>query len=104
MKFLMALLVSVYTLHIATSVSRHIRIAMLSTPLVFAPMVSYYVAIVVAYVKTIGSVYTRAFCETTLIITGLSIVLLIATLYTILVEASLLTPLCGLLAVSIKLA
>uniref|UniRef100_A0A7C4BD25 Uncharacterized protein n=1 Tax=Ignisphaera aggregans TaxID=334771 RepID=A0A7C4BD25_9CREN len=77
-RFLMTLLLSVYTLHIATAVSRHICIAMPSAPLAFAPMVSCYVAILIAYVKAIGSVYTKAFSETTLVITGLSIVLLIS--------------------------
>uniref|UniRef100_A0A7J2U6P4 Cation/H+ exchanger transmembrane domain-containing protein n=1 Tax=Ignisphaera aggregans TaxID=334771 RepID=A0A7J2U6P4_9CREN len=118
-KFLVVLLTAIYVLHIAIVLSKYIYIPLFNTMLVIASMAVCYMAILIAFSRVIRKMYSRVFGEIaslksvsleegvarfiTIAITALSTTLLISTLYTILAEANLPTPLHRALVIAVNI-
>lgn len=118
-KFLVVLLTAIYVLHIAIVLSKYIYIPLFNTMLVIASMAVCYMAILIAFSRVIRKMYSRVFGEIaslksvslgegvarfiTIAITALSTTLLISTLYTILAEANLPTPLHRVLVIAVNI-
>jgi Kef-type K+ transport system membrane component KefB len=118
-KFLVVLLTAIYVLHIAIVLSKYIYIPLFNTMLVIASMAVCYMAILIAFSRVIRKMYSRIFGEIaslksvslgegvarfiTIAITALSTTLLISTLYTILAEANLPTPLHRVLVIAVNI-
>jgi len=118
-KFLVVLLTAIYVLHIAIVLSKYIYIPLFNTMLVIASMAVCYMAILIAFSRVIRKMYSRVFGEIaslksvsleegvarfiTIAITAPSTTLLISTLYTILAEANLPTPLHRALVIAVNI-
>ena len=118
-KFLVVLLTVIYVLHIAIVLSKYIYIPLFNTMLVIASMAVCYMAILIAFSRVIRKMYSRVFGEIaslksvsleegvarfiTIAITAPSTTLLISTLYTILAEANLPTPLHRALVIAVNI-